>query len=171
MKYEHQIGTSTSEVFSKLELLKTQQKEKGFLGASDAVDYRKIKTSIDKFSLDQFPSLINPFRGIGTITFEFKASESNSKIIIDIETYIKYGLVFIFSIFLFLTLPLLIVEYFNSYNGILKIGILWIVCWSVLFGFIYLSYLWNHKQLVHISMRILEDLGVKIKNDSNECHT
>lgn len=163
------IEESIEKLLIKVIALKEKGRKKGIWFKSDAIDYRNIEISKNKFSFEQGPSMLNPFRSIGKITFKLVELEDDLKIVVDINTYVKYGIAFLAIFHILLSLPILIVEYFYSFRHILKIGLFWFIGWSVISGIIYLSYKLHKNRLEDLAKQIMKDLGLEI-NDASKAN-
>ncbi len=164
MEEEIIIEESIEKLLIKVTALKEKGKKKGIWFESDSIDYRNIEISKNKFSFEQGPSMFNPFRSIGKISFKLVELGDDLKIVVDINTYVKSGIAFAVIFHILLSLPILIVEYFHSFRHILKIGLFWFIGWSVVSGIIYLSYKLNKNRLEDLAKQIMKDLGLEIND-------
>ena len=118
--------------------------------------YKSFNITINRIEVDRWISMIEPFKGIGTIYFDFEESDNETKIICTIE---PYTWIYLTNSFLII-IVLLILSWvlINDDSNIFPIPFLLLSLWAVGIGAMYINWRFNlHRLEVH-SKAILQEL-------------
>lgn len=140
-----------NEIFQKIDA----QKDKGIFSFGK-VSYHNIQINDDTVEIKRTRNILSPFRGIGTIYFDFVSSKDGAIVKCRIEPLYKFRLKFASLFLLLFTIGVL----FVSTDSYLNIAIYILFIWTIGLGFQLMSFMYNRTTLTEYSMSILSDLNI-----------
>jgi len=159
--YEFITKKSIEEILSEIKLKSESKKSIGNFLTSENINYKDFIISDKKIEIERWPSIFNPFRGSGIITFELNKSIEGTKIKcnygpIKLGIYMGLGLMAFVFIALFIVL---LISPFDSYlKEIFAIFIFLILPFGLIMLISYLFLLFNTNQLEKYLRSILKDI-------------
>ncbi len=124
--------------------------------SDDILDFRELKIINDNIEIEKFPSMLDPFGGYGSITFGLAQLDDDGVINVKVDSYAKYGLIFISIVFLLIAIPTLF-----SIKDILKDVLFLSAIGIVMFGFALLMLRLNKNRLKTYADSYLDNLDKK----------
>lgn len=160
-RYDHLTNKSKDEIIKALlQRIEAQKADKSFF-KWDLVNYQNIKIVGDRIEIERTPSILTPFKSIGTIYYDLIANGSGTKIKCTIEPFNKYALILSSCMFSFFLIIFSVFILVSLSDEILKAIIIVTIAWAVVFGFSYLSLRLSRSGLEVYSKNVLHDLGLK----------
>ena len=160
-QYDHLTNKSKEEIIKELlHRIKAQKADNSFF-KWDLVNYQSFKIVGDRIEVERTPSVLTPFKSIGTIYYDLISNDNGTKIKCTIEPFNKYALILgscMFSFFLLLFSAFILV---SLRNEIFKAIIIVVIAWTVVVGISYISLRFSRSGLEEYSRTILNDLGIK----------
>jgi len=148
-----------AEIYNKIE---AQKGKNNFFGL-ELVNYKNFKVKGDIVKIESWPfTRVNPYEGVGTITFKLQQKGNLTFINCTIEPYNKYAVLFgsCLSTFFLIIFTFLILITLNKH--ITKAVILIGFAWTLVYGTIYLTLRYYRSVLLQYSQTVIKDLGIKI---------
>ncbi|MXV53346.1 hypothetical protein GS399_20495 [Pedobacter sp. HMF7647] len=159
-QYEIQTSRTKVEILEQISKKALIQKDNSSFIPTDEINYRKFKFENDRIEIELWPNIFNPFRGYGTIYFDFQDSKTGTKIKSTIEAYSKYvivggGCFTLFFLVLFSVAVLYIVK-----DSFLTAFIFVLFAWLIAILPTYLMFRFSSNWLEQYSKKILNDLNL-----------
>lgn len=160
-QYDHLTTKSKDEILKALhKRIETQKADKSFF-KWDLINYQSFKITGDRIEVERTPSILTPFKSIGTIYYDLIANDLGTKIRCTIEPVNKYALLLSSCMFSFFLLIFSAFTLVSLSNDIVKAMIIVAFAWTIVLGFSYLSLRLSRSGLEEYSRTILSDLGLK----------
>lgn len=144
-----------SAVIKKIEL---QEKEMSVF-STQIVDYKSFKIDNNWIIVERWPSFTNPFRGLGTIYFNFEIKDDETLIKCNCKPFVFPALILIVFVIMFLIIMTLI--FFNAKENNLQLTLFFLFIWTIGIGSPVLGFLYHQNALKEYANTILNDLGIK----------
>ena len=104
--------------------------------------------------------MINPFRAIGTIWFDFYDLEGGTKIKCTIEPFSKFAILLWFGFMAFILTAFTLLAFLVVTENHLKVYSVFLLIWILCLGFPFLILLYYRNALEEYSRTILSDLDI-----------
>lgn len=154
----YEITTPISIIYIFEEIKRNQQIQKKNGSFWDLIDYRAFSLSINRIEVQRNLSLLNPFKGLGTIIFQFEENGGETKIKCSIDSYgswMLFAMLFMMGSFLLMLTALLLLNVDGNY---LAVACSLVLMWTFGLGIVYFSWFINLYRLKAYSKLILKEL-------------
>ena len=158
--FQIQTEKSKIEIFADLaKKIEIQKRNKGIF-SDEPIDYKSFKISNNAIEIERWPHMLKPFRGLGTIYFNFEETNGGTIIKCKCEPFIYAGLlIIIFALILLTFLTSLIL--FHARDNYFQIALFILFIWIIGLGSPLLGFLYHRNALKEYSKTILNDLDLR----------
>jgi len=155
------VENSTSRILADLSNRKQQQTWTDFI-LSDQIDFKGIEVKDNRLEILRIPTVLNPFKAHGRITFDLSDSDNNTVTvkcrILPQDGIFPYVIIFYFVFFTLWTIACFLIAW-----GDLKVLLLVIPGWTVFGLVIYFGLLYTKSGLRNYARRIVKELMTEKK--------
>ena len=88
IKSEITVSRSINDILQEIERKQQSQRKNKFSLIWEPINFKKIVVKENTFSIERYPTPINPLRGLGSINFDLISNSKGTKIMCSIDPYL-----------------------------------------------------------------------------------
>jgi hypothetical protein len=160
-QYEIQTSRTMAEILDEISKKALVQNDNSSFIPTDQINYRKFKVENNRIEIEICPNIFNPFRGYGTIYFDFQNLKTGTQIKSTIEAYSKYAIIGGGCFGLFFLILFSVAVFYILSDSFLKAFIFVLFAWIIAILPSYLMFRFSTNWLEQYSRKILNDLNLQ----------